>query len=444
MKIQRVNQKYIESSFKTHFVTALIGPRRVGKTTLVKMFMSQYPDKKWVFLNMDYLEDRQRIEQGELEQIIVETAMQSIQGENKLWVAIDEAQKSPELFEQIKIIYDKYHEQDQIKFILTGSAMLDLHRLSAESLAGRVEILRLYEFTLRESACLQAPQIPFTSLFDLLLSGSSALEDYINEMRPFKKLLTNQLHQHMINGGLPEVVKIGLGEDDLGKQLNITTAKQKYMANYFQTYIDRDVRAIKDISDINLYYNMVEIIAEQTGSVRNDRKVADALGCRIETLKKYRGFLQATFFYCDLFPYIGSSLKRLVKRPKGYLLNNGLISFLSKIHDQDILEKTGMIGHRLENWFLNECMTWFARMPILPSLCYWQTSSGNEIDFIIEHSNKILPFEITNQKETNKKKERNLQTFMQDEPKATTGYIVYQGEYKVVGNIIYLPAWLIG
>ena len=116
------------------------------------------------------------------------------------------------------------------------------------------------------------------------------------------------------------------------------------MSNYLQTYLERDIREISTISDLSLYENLMKVMAEQTGSIREDQKVVDVLRCSRNTLLKYQGYLMATWQYIEIEPYIGSTLKRLVKSPKGYLRNNGLISYFTGNKDLALLAQTGLIG----------------------------------------------------------------------------------------------------
>ncbi len=438
MYVIRSNEKFIFESFERPFISALLGPRRVGKTTLVEYYKRQHPERKWITLNMDILSQRNRIAQEELELMIEEAALQRIGGEKKIWVFIDEAQKSPELFDQIKIIYDTYKDRDAVKFLLTGSAHLNLHKLTTESLAGRVELLNLREFNLKELVLLQHNELHFPkdNILDVIINGKqkNLLEDIVLTVRPFQKLLEESLFEHMLWGGLPEVIK----EPSAGYRL-------KYLGDYLQTYLEKDIRAIDSIGDINLYNNLLRISAEKTGSIRDDAKVIEALHCSRDTLVKYRGYLSATLQYMELFPYIKSSLKRLVKSPKGYVINNGLVSYLTGIHDIALLKNTGLIGHRFENWFLNEIQTWLDTQQQRNALYYWRTHSGAEIDVVIEIGRHIVPVEITYSPYIDSKKLNNLKGFLKDYPEASIGIFCYMGKlsFDENNNILYLPAWLI-
>jgi len=438
MYFRRANKASIEASIQTPFVTCILGPRRVGKTTFVEHYAEQHPDQNWVFLNMDEMRQRVRVRNNEqLDQMIMEGARQRPGEGPKLWVVIDEAQKCPELFDQVKILYDDHKGSDAIKFILTGSAVLSLHQLSAESLAGRIELHHLYEFTLWEAAHAKESQLPRVSLLDTIGNGESDPETIrraIEDLAPFRPLLEEQLEEHLLWGGLPELLECSTDAE-----------KISYLNNYIQTYLEKDVRAIETITDLNLYRHLMDVLAEQTGSVREDRRIIEALGCTRDTLKKYRGYLAATLFYQDIFPFIGRALQRIVKTPTGYLLNNGVISVLTGISQLEVLERSGLIGHRLENWFLSEINTWLARDPGRSEVYFWRLTSGSEVDFVISKKPAIIPVEVTYASTPNRKKVRTLARFLSQEPSIPWGFYLYRGLYNVdlQNRIIFLPAWAI-
>lgn len=425
-------------SFNRPFVSALLGPRRVGKTTLCEFFHSLHPDIVWVSLNMDVLSQRNRVVNEELELMIEQSALQRIGGGKKIWVFIDEAQKCPELFDQVKLIYDAHKSKDHIKFILTGSAHLNLHKLSSESLAGRVELLHLREFTLKEMTILQHEQLtlPQDNAFELIFNSKEPekLQQVFLQLRPFQQLFQKSLEEYLVWGGLPEVL-----------EENATTYRMRYLGDYLQTYMEKDIRAIETIGDLQLYQNLMKICAEHTGSLRDDKKVIDALHCSRNTFIKYRSYLSATLLYRELYPYMGSSIKRLVKSPKGYITNNGLVSYLTGIHDLQILKTAGIIGHRFENWFLNEVQTWLDSSFEHSQVSFWRTAADAEVDFIISFANQIVPFEVTYSSYVSSKKIRNLKGFMASNPEAQIGILCYTGEFSFdeENRIIYLPAWML-
>ncbi len=438
MYAQRLNEARIYHSFDSPFVTALLGARRVGKSTLVAHYAETHPKKSWVFLNMDIREQNLRVEDGGLQALIQENLKRQIGQGEKIWVAIDEAQKCPPLFDQVKVLYDQYKDKNIIKFILTGSGFLSLHQLSAESLAGRIELLHLREFGLLETVALEhGMKLPEKSIFEFACDdfNPQRLEQHINALAPWKPVLEKSLDEQQIWGGLPEILAI----PEIGN-------RRSYLSNYLQTYLEKDIRAITTISDLNLYQKMMGVIAEQTGSLRQDNSITAALNCANDTLQKYRGFLLATLMYREVYPFIGSVLKRLVKSPKGYLLNNGLISYLTGIDDLNVLQKSGLIGHRFENWFLKELQIWLDRETKRSDIYYWRTAGGMEVDFVVQKNPEIYPFEVTYSNRVQDKKLRNLSQFLRDESKAKMGFYIYTGDYHYDANqrICFLPAWAVG
>jgi predicted AAA+ superfamily ATPase len=278
--------------------------------------------------------------------------------------------------------------------------------------------------------------VPSDSIFDLLLTSfdEKQFQIFSEKRRPFQKLLIETLESHLIWGGLPEVLQEKTSHDKLC-----------YLANYLQTYLENDVRAIETISDLSLYQNLMKACAEQVGSIRDIQKFIDALGCSRNTLAKYQGYLSATMQYLELYPYINSTFKRLVKSPKGYLLNNGLISYLTGVRDLSILNSTGLLGHRFENWVLNELLTWTDSLIENHSISFWRTSGGSEVDFILSVGIQVFPIEVTYSSQFPPKKGRHLREFLEYEPKAKWGLYLYNGAFKVESSqrIICLPIWMI-
>jgi len=387
---------------------------------------------------MDERKQRQRIANDELLPMIEESSLQNVGDREKLWIVIDEAQKCPELFDQVKLLYDEFKGKDKIKFILTGSAHLNLHMLAAETLAGRVDLLRLREFNLREIARLLNKELLFIegTAFYLIFNSQDidSLQRHYSILRPYQKVLTEALEQQLVWGGLPEVLEI---ESKKGRL--------KYLSNYLQTYLEKDIREISSISDLTLYEHLMKVMAEQTGSIREDQKVINALNCSRNTMQKYQGYLSATWQYVEIEPFITNTLKRLVKSPKVYLRNNGLISYFTGIKDFSILNQTGLIGHRFENWFLNELSSFIDPVGDFHKVYFWRTHSGQEVDFIVQIGEKIIPFEVTYSLQVIPKKVRKIKAFLEDNPKASFAVYLYRGplRFEKTDKILFLPAWMV-
>lgn len=428
----RKNEKEILASFQRPFITALLGPRRVGKSTLVSHFREQNSAWKWCLLNMDSTGDQRVVTENGLARVIEESTRCKL-GNEKIWVFIDEVQKMPRLFDAIKFLYDQYKDQDCLKFILTGSSLLDLHELSAETLAGRIELFYLREFTIKEALGLHM-QVPSVSLLDAIFNQDFlTLPEIIKTLAPFRADLEAALATELIWGALPEVLKLQEPNERL-----------RYMVNYLQTYLERDVRAIQKIDNLKLYHDLMEIIAAQTGSQRDYSKLSNALGAHRETIKKYSGYLEATLFYEEIFPFITNALKRVVKSPKAYLLNNGLLTYFYGSYDFELLSKSGQIGHRFENWFLKELKVALDTVVVKTGIYYWRSSGGQEVDFVVIKKPHTFLFEVTYGITPETKKIKNLQTLMQQE-KLDYAFYIYRGEfhYDAEKRIYFLPAWAV-
>jgi uncharacterized protein len=437
MYIKRINERIIIDSINTEFVTAILGPRRVGKSTFINEYSSHHLELNWVTLNMDELRPRQQIIAGNLKQVIQEEAKFQIQNSKKIYVVIDEAQKCPELFDQIKILYDQYKGQNALKFILTGSGFLSLHKLAAETLAGRVEIFYLREFGIREGSLLhQDLSFPKLTAFDFIYPEfqPNKLQQHVEQIAPLRQVLLEEINNQLIWGGLPEIL---LSPDKV--------AKEKYIANYIQTYLEKDIRSISTIADLELYHHLMMILAEQTGSTRDDDKLKSSLSCSRDTLKKYRGYLLATLMYKEIYPFINSSLKRIIKSPKGYIFCNAIINYLTGIYDLNLLQKTGLIGHRLENLVLKELQIFLDREFKHNEIYFWRTPGGIEVDFVAAINPHVIPFEVTYSATVQNSKVKNLRYFLAAEPKARVGYYLYFGEYHYddKSQICFLPIWAI-
>jgi uncharacterized protein len=192
---KRAHEQRIFSAFKGSMITGILGPRRVGKSTLVDHYINQYPDNTVVRLNMDKMSVREQVKAGKLETLILTVIQRHLQPKHRVWVTIDEAQKCPEVFDQIKVLYDQFKDQDAIKFILTGSA-----------------------FSLSEAVKLQYDIDIHHNIFDLIDPfevNENRWREYFHYLIPYSKRLKEALVELLIWGGLPEVLMLSCSADRL-------------------------------------------------------------------------------------------------------------------------------------------------------------------------------------------------------------------------------------
>ena len=238
MYILRENEEEIFKSFEDSFVSALLGPRRVGKTTLVENYIAAYPERKWVKFNMDERQQRQRIDNTELLLMIEELSLQKVGDQEKLWVVIDEAQKCPELLVTIKKIVDKRRSPG--RFLLSGSANFSLLKGITESLAGRALYLTLSPFTRREITQ-SIKKTPF--LVNFIQNPSVPPFLKYDPIRP----------KEIITGGMPPVC--------LDNQNHIAL----WFKGYEQTYLERDIRTVHNIGSLRDFQLFLRLLAAILG-----------------------------------------------------------------------------------------------------------------------------------------------------------------------------------
>ena len=289
--IQRTLSAKLKKAAMQYPVITLTGPRQSGKTTLVKMLFTDY---KYVSLeNPD-----QRIfalddPNGFLHQF-----------DNG--VILDEVQRTPDLFSYIQTIVDNNDQPGQ--FILTGSQNFLLIEQISQSLAGRTAIFHLLPFSHRE--LLRRDPLPAADFPDI----------------PLKQISHSDLWSTLLTGFYPRIHD---------KRLNA----REWLAGYYLTYIERDVRSVINVGDLETFGRFIRLCAGRTGQLLNFSSLAADCGISNMTAKRWLSVLQASFIVAQVRPHYENFSKRLIKSPKLYFLDSGLLSFL-----------LGILNSELMNW----------------------------------------------------------------------------------------------
>jgi len=437
MFVTRLFQSKIFRAFENSFITLLLGPRRVGKSYLVAQYFKEHPQNHLVSLNLDSLELRLALESGNLESVL-ENRLGKKLGElsTKLWLVVDEAQKSGALFDQVKLLYDRFKDSGRFKCILTGSGSLSLMEASAESLGGRVFSYELLPFVLEESFRLRNGEQEIARPFSELILGSDPkkIEECVLSLQPKQNLLQDCMREQWVWGGFPEVLQSKDSEE-----------RKIYLSNYRQTYLEKDIRSLEQVGDLKKFNQLLELLAFQVGSLRQDKKVYDALGISPQTLAKYLSILEATFLYYELPPFIRTPFKRIFKANKSYLVDNGLLSYLRGIYQLDLLQGSDAIGAWFENWTIGSVKSILNSHFSDPRVYFWKTTGHVEVDLILEFENHVIPIEIKYSQKPDRKKTKHLKSFLREENRAKFGMIIYNGPYQYDSEerILYFPAWLL-
>ena len=282
---------------------------------------------------------------------------------------IDEIQKAPELFEQIKIICDNSEERGL--FWLTGSQQYSMMGSVRETLAGRIGILNMYSLSKNEIDGIEfADELDF-SLSALLKRQSEAKKNDIMDV-----------FEHIWRGGMPDVLQ---ADEEL---------RQEYFNSYIETYLMRDVTESGGITDTVRFRKFINACAALIGEQVNYKTLAEAAEISQPTAKEWLRILEGLGIIYLLQPYANNELKRLTKKPKLYFLDTGLCAYLSMWLTRDALLHGAASGHYYENYVVMELLKNYAYASTKANLYYYRDSNAKEIDLIVEKNNELHPLEI--------------------------------------------------
>lgn len=310
----------------------MTGPRQSGKTTL-----SQY-----LFANKPYIGFENPAVQFEAEQ-----NPEAFLSQYKTGAVLDEVQRMPHLFRYLQGILDTNTERGQ--FILTGSNNFLLQEQVSQSLAGRAGYLSLLPLSYAE-----------------LVTANLAKE---------------AVQQHILTGGYPEI---------WNEKLSVTT----WMNSYLQTYVQRDVRLLRNISNLATFTRFLYLCANYAGQILNRDDLARKTGVDTKTILAWLGLLENSYVVFLLQPWYNNLNKRIVKSPKLYFYDTGLLCFLLGIKTESGLQKHTAYGAIFENWMLAEIRKNQFNAGGRDSMYYFRDAVGNEVDLILEREGDPLAIEI--------------------------------------------------
>lgn len=353
--ISRNLEKVVSEVTKEYPVVLVTGPRQVGKTTMLQKLM-EGTDRSYV--SLDDLNERN----------LAKTDPELFLQLHKPPVLIDEVQYAPELFTYIKIHVDKNH--DPGAFWLTGSQVFKLMRGVQESLAGRVAVLSLT--SLSQAEICEGEMEPFTIDMDALAARS-------NER---KQADTRDIFDRIFSGSMPAIVS--------GQNSN----SQIFYSSYLTTYIERDVKELSDAIDSLKFLHFITAVAARCGQMLNVADIARDADINQKQAKDWLGILETLGIIFYLHPYSNNLLKRLVKTPKLYFYDTGLVCYLTKWSSAETLESGAMNGAILENYVVAEIMKTYLNSGKEPFIYYYRDKDAKEIDIVLEHDGVLNPIEI--------------------------------------------------
>ncbi len=330
--IKRLLGEKIKNAAKKMPIIAVTGPRQSGKSTLVQEVFSDY-----TYTNLEDIERRK-------------FALQDPKGFLQLIgnkAIIDEVQYAPELLSYIQVIVDR----DKIagQFVISGSQNLLLMQSISQSLAGRVAIFNLLPFSLQE-----------------IQDTNFALPTYEN---------------YILKGFYPRIYDLDLDP-------------MTWLLDYIQTYVERDVRQLINVSDLGVFRQFLEICAGRIGQLVNFSEIGNVIGVSYQTVNKWLSVLQTSYIVHLVRPYHQNYNKRIVKTPKLYFYDTGLACALMNLRNIDDLNRHFAKGALFENFIINEVLKNHLNQHLTPKHYFWNAAGAAEIDLLLDIGGQLFPIEI--------------------------------------------------
>jgi len=380
--IKRELESELKGDARQFPVIAVLGPRQSGKTTLVRATF-----KKYNYISLEELDNKQKAISDPRH------FLESL--ENKYGIILDEIQNAPDLLSYIQTYVDMHKKPGY--FIITGSQNILLNEAISQTLAGRVVILTLLPLSIKE------------------LSKAN--------------LLTKSLEKTMFTGCYPRIFDEKL-------------KPRKWYANYIRTYIERDVRMLKNVASLSLFQKFIKLCAGRIGQLVNLTSLGNDCGISANTARDWLSILECSYIIFILRPHHKNFSKRLIKSPKIYFYDIGLACSLLEIDNQKELNTNYLRGNLFESFVLSELIKSRYNKDMRPNLYFWRDRQGHEVDCIIEKGNKLTPIEIKVAKTVNPSFFDELEYWneLSNSP-ASNSFLIYGGKDKYIRKGMHVLGW---
>jgi predicted AAA+ superfamily ATPase len=385
-------ETWLKDAVRQEPVVIVTGARQVGKSTLIKHALPG-----WQYYNLDDFETLGLADRDPAKLL------------SHSHVVIDEAQRVPKLLSVIKQAVDESKRTRRI--VLSGSANILLMQKVTESLAGRAVICHLRPFTWGEFN-----ESPVQDTIDSLLKG----------LPPHQRISKSNIgEERIIEGWLPVVMLERSG-----------ASVWRWLEGYVTSYLERDLRQLSQIDALPDFRRLMQALAVRSGQILNKAEVCRDIALKEPTAHRYTNILDASLLLERLPAYAVSKTKRLIKAPKPYFFDSGLAAFLAGVSEKKSNER--FWGSLVETAVLHHLRAWCELQ--LPKACvyYWRTTSGAEVDFVIERGRDLLPIEVKATSEPRYSHAESLRTFLDEYPSAKAGAVVHLGDgFKQLDERIY-------
>ncbi len=367
--ISRRIEKELNKTAKEYPVVTIIGPRQSGKTTLAKNFFQDH-----TYVNL---------ENPELRSLALEDPKTFLL-RYPIPVIFDEIQNVPELLSWIQVAVDENPDMTGV-YILTGSHQLQLREAITQSLAGRTALLTLFPFALNELD-----------------------EEYTRKER----------ESLIFNGFMPRL-----------HDKNIRP--RRLYRDYFQTYVERDVRKLMAIENQQAFEHFLKLLAGRIGHEVNYSSLAGQIGISAPQIKKWLSLLEASFIIFKLPPFFNNFGKRLTKSPKIYFVEVGLACYLLSIENPAQLERDPAFGGLFENMVIAEAYKSRINVGLDPGLYFYRDRYQNEVDLLYPSGSSFIPIEIKSSRIYRSEFLKGIRYFQKLSDPSQPGMLIYDGELEI-------------
>ncbi|MEW6363713.1 MAG: ATP-binding protein [Acidobacteriota bacterium] len=385
--IQRSLETVIRRAAREFPAVVLTGPRQSGKTTLLKHLFGD--DYGYVSLEPPDVHAAAAADpRGFLEL-------------HPPPVILDEIHYAAGLLPYVKERIDSQRSK-RGQFLLSGSQNLLLMQRVTESLAGRAAVLRLLPLSYSELA----------GTPDKVLAWEA------RDRRKGKvDIAYMDLWRAFLRGGYPELA------DEPARDISL------WHSSYVQTYLERDVRSLRQVGDLTLFQNFLRVLAARSCQLLNLSDVSRDLGVAVNTAKAWLSVLEATHQVIVLRPYFANIGKRLVKTPKVYFTDTGTLCHLSGLRDPEHAAAGPMTGAIFETAVISEIMKRFVHRGLDPEIYFWRTSTGEEVDVVVDAAGRLIPIDVKLSATPRPALAHSIGLFQKDIGKrAGSGYLVHPGD----------------